>query len=159
MTNLKKIESGKVELNCKIDGQVADSIRDLIDKALDEKAEPEDVDFLIESPVLERLKPKMREAAKVIKRAILDGRSILVRHHADADGITAGVAMEKAIIPLLKEFNPDGEAEWHYFKRSPSKAPFYELEDVVKDLSFALEDLERHGQKLPLIIVYKTSSG
>ena len=150
-----QIESETIE---KLEGKVADSMRELIDKALDEKAEPADVDFLIESPVLERLKPKMREAAKVIKRAILDGRSILVRHHADADGITAGVAMEKAIVPLLKEFNPDGEAEWHYFKRAPSKAPFYELEDVVKDLSFALEDYERHGQKLPLIVLLDNGS-
>ena len=150
-----QIESENIE---KLDDATAKKMGDLIDKALDEKATPEDVDFLIKSPVLDRLKPKMREAAKVIKRAILDGRSILVRHHADADGICAGVAMEKAIIPLLKEFNPDGEAEWHYFKRSPSKAPFYELEDVVKDLSFALEDLERHGQKLPLIVLLDNGS-
>ena len=128
------------------------------EEALDKKAEPDDVDFLIQSPVLDRLKPKMREAAKVIRRAILDGRSILVRHHADADGICAGVAMEKAVIPLLKEFNPDNDAEYHYFKRSPSKAPFYELEDVVKDLSFALEDFERHGQKLPLIVLLDNGS-
>ena len=66
--------------------------------------------------------------------------------------------MEKAVIPLLKEFNPDNDAEYHYFKRSPSKAPFYELEDVVKDLSFALEDFERHGQKLPLIVLLDNGS-
>ena len=77
-------------------------MKEFIDIALDKKAEPDDVDFLIQSPVLDRLKPKMREAAKVIRRAILDGRSILVRHHADADGICAGVAMEKAVIPYLK---------------------------------------------------------
>ena len=150
-----QIESDTIE---KLDDETAEKMKALIDKALDEKAEPADVDFLIESPVLDRLKPKMRESAKVIKRAILDGRSILVRHHADADGICAGVAMEKAIIPLLKEHNPDSDAEWHYFKRSPSKAPFYELEDVVKDLSFALEDLERHGQKLPLIVLLDNGS-
>lgn len=150
-----QIESNNIE---KLEENLAKKMRTLINKALDEKSEPEDVDFLIKSPILDKLKPKMREAAKVIKRAILDGRSILVRHHADADGICAGVAMEKAIIPILKEFNPDSDAEWHYFKRSPSKAPFYELEDVVKDLSFALEDLERHGQKLPLIVLLDNGS-
>lgn len=150
-----QIESSSIE---KLEEDEANKMRKFIDMALDKKAEPEDVDFLIKSPVLDRLKPKMREAAKVIRRAILDGRSILVRHHADADGICAGVAMEKAVIPLLKEFNPDNDAEYHYFKRSPSKAPFYELEDVVKDLSFALEDLERHGQKLPLIVLLDNGS-
>ncbi|MBQ2962904.1 DHH family phosphoesterase [Methanobrevibacter sp.] len=150
-----QIESSSIE---KLEGEEARKMREFIDIALDKKAEPDDVDFLIQSPVLDRLKPKMREAAKVIRRAILDGRSILVRHHADADGICAGVAMEKAVIPLLKEFNPDNDAEYHYFKRSPSKAPFYELEDVVKDLSFALEDFERHGQKLPLIVLLDNGS-
>ncbi len=100
----------------------------------------------------------MHNAAKAIRRAILDGRSILVRHHADADGICAGVAIEKAVVPLLKEANNNSDAEWHYFKRAPSKAPFYEIEDVVKDLSFALEDVERHGQKLPLIVLLDNGS-
>lgn len=150
-----QIESSNIE---KLEDEKAKKMRELIDIALDKKAEPDDVDFLIQSPILDRLKPKMREAAKVIRRAILDGRSILVRHHADADGICAGVAIEKAVIPFLKENNPDSDAEYHYFKRSPSKAPFYELEDVVKDLSFALEDLKRHGQKLPLILLLDNGS-
>ena len=66
----------------------------------------------------------MHSAAKAIRRAVLDGRSILVRHHADADGICAGVAIEKAVVPLLKEINNSNDAEWHFFKRAPSKAPF-----------------------------------
>lgn len=100
----------------------------------------------------------MREAAQKIRRAILDGRSILLRHHNDADGICSGVAMEKAIVPLVEQVNPSNDAQYYYFKRSPSKAPFYELEDVVKDLSFALEDKERHGQKLPLIVLLDNGS-
>ena len=133
-------------------------LRALIDAALNKRAEPEDVDFLVKSDVLNRLKPKMREAAQKIRRAILDGRTILLRHHNDADGICAGVAMEKALIPLIEEINPSNDAQYYYFKRSPSKAPFYELEDVVKDLSFALEDQERHGQKLPLIVLLDNGS-
>ncbi|MBQ2832910.1 DHH family phosphoesterase [Methanobrevibacter sp.] len=133
-------------------------LRALIDDALNKRAEPEDVDFLVQSDVLNRLKPKMREAAQKIRRAILDGRTILLRHHNDADGICAGVAMEKALIPLIEEENPSNDAQYYYFKRSPSKAPFYELEDVVKDLSFALEDQERHGQKLPLIVLLDNGS-
>ena len=66
--------------------------------------------------------------------------------------------MEKAIVPLIERINPSNDAQYYYFKRSPSKAPFYELEDVVKDLSFALEDQERHGQKLPLIVLLDNGS-
>jgi archaea-specific RecJ-like exonuclease len=151
-----QIESESIE---RLHGSDATEARRLIDQALDRRAEPEN-DALIqkESPTLQKLQPRLRAAAKAIRRAVLDGRSILVRHHADADGICAGVAVEKAVIPLLQEINPSNDAEWHYFRRSPSKAPFYEIEDVVKDLSFALEDLERHGQKLPLVVLMDNGS-
>ena len=142
----------------KLSPEQSAKLHKLIDEALDKRAEPNDVDFLVKSDVLNRLKPKMREAAHKIRRAILDGRTILLRHHNDADGICAGVAMEKALIPLIEYVNPSNDAQYYYFKRSPSKAPFYELEDVVKDLSFALEDQERHGQKLPLIVLLDNGS-
>ena len=154
--------SGKTQIESssmlKLDEDNSAKLRALIDDALNKKAEPQDVDFLVKSDVLNRLKPKMREAARRIRRAILDGRTILLRHHNDADGICSGVAMEKAIVPLIEKANPSNDAQYYYFKRSPSKAPFYELEDVVKDLSFALEDQERHGQKLPLIVLLDNGS-
>ena len=154
--------SGKTQIESssmtKLSEENTRKLRALIDAALNKRAEPEDVDFLVKSDVLNRLKPKMREAAQKIRRAILDGRTILLRHHNDADGICAGVAMEKALIPLIEKANPSNDAQYYYFKRSPSKAPFYELEDVVKDLSFALEDQERHGQKLPLIVLLDNGS-
>lgn len=150
-----QIESQSIS---KLEGEKKVKLQDLIEDALNKRAEPDDVDFLVKSDVLNRLKPKMREAAQKIRRAILDGRSILLRHHNDADGICSGVAMEKAIVPLVEQVNPSNDAQYYYFKRSPSKAPFYELEDVVKDLSFALEDKERHGQKLPLIVLLDNGS-
>jgi archaea-specific RecJ-like exonuclease len=150
-----QIESESIE---RLHGSDATEARKLIDEALDKRAEPENDNLIQESPILKKLQPRLRAAAKAIRRAVLDGRSILVRHHADADGICAGVAVEKAVIPLLQEINPSNDAEWHYFRRSPSKAPFYEIEDVVKDLSFSLEDQERHGQKLPLIVLMDNGS-
>lgn len=152
--------SGKIQIESEIIEKLENEkeVRGLIEKALDEKAEPEKVPTLIKSPILDKLQPKMRAAAKTIRRAIMDGRTVLLRHHADADGISAGVGMEKAVVSLLREISPSTDAEWHYFRRSPSKAPFYELEDVIKDLSFALEDLERHGQKLPLIVLLDNGS-
>jgi len=150
-----QIESQSIE---RLHGKDSVGARKLIEEAIDRRAEPETTDLLIESEVLEKLKERMRKAAKAIRRAVFDGRSILLRHHADADGICAGVAIEKAVIPLLKEMNPNSDAEWHFFRRAPSKAPFYELEDVVKDLSFALEDMERHGQKLPLLVLLDNGS-
>ena len=142
----------------KLDAENTAKLHNLIEESLNKRAMPQDVDFYVKSDVLNRLKPKMYEAAQKIRRAILDGRTILLRHHNDADGICSGVAMEKAIVPLIEKINPSNDAQYYYFKRSPSKAPFYELEDVVKDLSFALEDQERHGQKLPLIVLLDNGS-
>lgn len=150
-----QIESESIE---RLHGSEATEARKRIDEALDKRAEPENTDLIQEAPIIQKLRPRLAAAAKAIRRAVMDGRSILVRHHADADGICAGVAVEKAVIPLLQEINPSNDAEWHYFRRSPSKAPFYEIEDVVKDLSFALEDLERHGQKLPLLVLLDNGS-
>ncbi|MHC1576178.1 MAG: DHH family phosphoesterase, partial [Methanosarcinaceae archaeon] len=108
-------------------------------------------------PILEKLRPAMKNVAKQIKKAIMLSTPILLRHHADADGMTAAVAIEKAILPLIEKVNgPD--AEYYYYKRSPSKAPFYELMDVTRDVSFALEDAARHGQKLPLVIMVDNGS-
>ncbi len=162
VTGEVSLHSGKIQIESesieRLHGPESQEARQRIDEAIDKKAEPEEIEFLIESRVLNDLKEPMRRAAKAIRRAVLDGRSILVRHHADADGICAGVAIEKAVVPLLKDMNNSNDAEWHFFKRAPSKAPFYELEDVVKDLSFALEDLERHGQKLPLLVLMDNGS-
>lgn len=156
------LHSGKIQIESEslehLHGPESQEARKRIIEAIDKKAEPETTELLIESEILSSLREPLHDAAKAIRRAILDGRSILVRHHADADGICAGVAIEKAVIPLLKEANNSNDAEWHFFKRAPSKAPFYELEDVVKDLSFALEDLERHGQKLPLLVLTDNGS-
>lgn len=156
------LHGGKIQIETeymeRLTGAEASEARKAIDEALDKRAQPENTSLLQESPTLEKLRPLLAQAAQAIRRAILDGRSILVRHHADADGICAGVAVEKAVIPLIREINPANDSEWHYFRRSPSKAPFYELEDVVKDLSFALEDQERHGQKLPLVVLLDNGS-
>lgn len=156
------LHSGKIQIESesieKLPADEEEAVRKAIDDAVDKKAESPDTSVMIESEVLDKLRPKLAAAAKAIRRAILDGRSILVRHHADADGICSGIAVEQAVLPLLREESNDADAEWHFFKRSPSKAPFYELEDVVKDLSFALEDQERHGQKLPLLVLLDNGS-
>ncbi len=133
-------------------GGEATAIKETIENAIEKRSEPHDIQFLVKSEVLERLKPKMRNAAKLIRKAIFKSRPIIIRHHADADGITSAIAIERALLPLLREVG-GSDADRHFYRRSPSKAPFYELEDVTKDLTFALEDQERFGQKMPLVVL------
>jgi RecJ-like exonuclease len=132
-------------------------IRDVIERSIDARAAPAHIEFLVKSEALERLRPQMEKVAMRVRRAILKSEPIIVRHHADADGICAGVAIEKACLPLIKA-QGDLDAEYHFFSRSPSKAPFYELEDINKDIAMALEDHERFGQAMPLILLMDNGS-
>lgn len=141
----------------RLTGEKEKTVKARIDAAIDKKAEPAEIEFLVESPILEALRPAMKDVARIIKKAIIRSQPILLRHHADADGMTAAVAIEKAILPLIQEIN-GSDSEYYYYKRAPSKAPFYELMDVTKDIVFALEDAERHGQKLPLIVMVDNGS-
>ncbi len=133
-------------------GGDATGIKEQIEAAIDKRAEPNDTQFLVKSEILEKLKPRMRNAAKFIRKAVFKSRPIIVRHHADADGITSAIAIERAILPLIREVC-GSDADRYFYRRAPSKAPFYELEDVTKDLTFALEDRDRFGQKMPLVIL------
>jgi len=133
-------------------------VRGRIDAALDKRAEPPELPFLIESEILDALQPQMRQVAKEIRKAVLTARPIILRHHADADGICAAVAIEQAVTALLRESGGDFDAEYFLFKRSPSKAPFYEIEDITRDLDFALKDNARYGQKMPMILLMDNGS-
>ena len=136
----------------------ATRVRERIDAALDKRAEPLDVPFLIESSVLEALRPQMRRVAREVRKAVMASRPIILRHHADADGICAAVAVEQAVTALIRESGGDFDAEYFLFKRSPSKAPFYEIEDITRDLDFALKDNVRYGQKMPMILLMDNGS-
>lgn len=138
-------------------GGEATEVKDRIEEAIDRRAEPSETEFLVESEIMTKLLPAMKRVAKEIRRAVLKSQPIVVRHHADADGITAAVAIEMAILPLIREVGGQ-DAEYYNYRRAPSKAPFYELEDVTKDLTYALEDQTRHGQKMPLIVLMDNGS-
>ncbi|NOZ59268.1 MAG: hypothetical protein GXO66_06815, partial [Euryarchaeota archaeon] len=142
----------------KLYGAELTRVREAIERAIEAKAEPAQVEPLVESEVLERLYPKMREVARELRMAVLKGIPIVLRHHGDADGFVAGVAIEQALLPLLREHSPDREAEWHLFRRSPSRAPFYEMEDVVRDLQYAHEDARRFGTAMPLVVILDNGS-
>lgn len=142
----------------KLFGAAQIAVKQAVEQSIEERAKPEDLPFYVESPVLERLKPKLLALAGELRKAVIKGIPILIRHHADCDGFIAGVAVEQALVPLLREYSPDREAEWHLFKRSPSRAPFYEMEDVVKDLNYAHEDMRRFGSPMPLVLIMDNGS-
>lgn len=139
-------------------GEEAERVRGEVELAVERRAEPPVLSFLIESEALEKLRPQMRLIAKIIRKAVMESVPIVIRHHADADGICGAVALEHAIVSLIREHIGDFDAEYFMVKRAPSKAPFYELEDITRDLDFALKDAVRYGQKLPLVVLIDNGS-
>lgn len=140
-------------------GEEADAVRARINRALEARAEPdESITPLIESDVLNALWAEMRKLAKIVRRAVMTQQPIILRHHADADGICAAVSVETAVLQLIRDCGGDPDMDNFLFRRSPSKAPFYEIEDVTRDLDMMLKDNVRFGQKLPLILLMDNGS-
>ncbi|WP_050033629.1 DHH family phosphoesterase [Halorubrum halophilum] len=132
--------------------------RDRFEAALDERAEPADVDPLVEWEAFEPIHDDLRELARLLRRTVLSGRPLRVRHHADGDGMCAAIPVQLALENFVQEVHEDPDAARHLFKRLPSKAPYYEMEDVTRDLNFALEGRARHGQKLPFLLMLDNGS-
>ena len=139
-------------------GEDEEEVKERIELALDQRSEPPDIPLLIPSEALEKLRPQMRKVAKIIRRAVFTAQPIILRHHADADGICSAVAIEQAVTSLIRESGGDFDSDYYLFKRAPSKAPFYEIEDITRDLDFALKDHARFGQKLPLVLLTDNGS-
>jgi RecJ-like exonuclease len=133
-------------------------VRARIEKALDLRSEPEEIPLLVKSDVIERLRPEMRKVAKIIRKAVFTSQPIILRHHADADGICSAVAIEQAVVALIRESGGDFDSDYFLFKRAPSKAPFYEIEDITRDLDFSTKDHIRFGQKMPLVLLTDNGS-
>ncbi|MFB6072775.1 MAG: DHH family phosphoesterase [Halobacterium sp.] len=139
------------------DEEAADVVHRL-DAALTEQADPVETEPLVDWPALEAMLPELRSVARTLRRAVLEGRPIRMRHHADGDGMCASVPVQYALTQFIEDAHQDEDAARHLLKRLPSKAPYYEMEDATRDLNFALEDRARHGQKLPLLLMLDNGS-
>ena len=129
-----------------------------LDAAIADRAEPPEIEPLVDWPAFEPIHEDLRGVATTLRRTVLEGRPIRVRHHADGDGMCAAVPVQLALENFIDSIHADEDASRYLFKRLPSKAPFYEMEDVTRDLNFALEGRARHGQKLPLLLMLDNGS-
>jgi RecJ-like exonuclease len=148
----------EVDSMTRLTDEMAEAARERRDAALDDRAEPHEVEALVEWPAFDKLRDDLAEVARLLRRTVLEGRPIRVRHHADGDGMCASLPVQLALENYIAEVHTDPDAPRHLFKRLPSKAPFYEMEDVTRDLNFALEGQARHGQKLPFLLMLDNGS-
>jgi len=138
--------------------ETAAAAAESIEDALSERATPGDVEPLVEWPAFEPIFEDLVDLAERLRRTVLAGRPIRIRHHADGDGMCGATPLQLALENFIAEVHADPDAPEHLCKRLPSKAPYYEMEDVTRDLNFALEGQDRHGQKLPLLVMLDNGS-
>jgi RecJ-like exonuclease len=141
-----------------LDGEAAAAVADRVETAIEEQAAPHEVEPLVEWPALASMFPNLEAVARRLRRTVLEGRPIRIRHHADGDGMVASVPLQRALERFVAATHHDSEAPRHLLRRSPSKAPYYEMEDATRDLNFALADRDRHGQRLPLLVMLDNGS-
>ncbi|AKH97650.1 DHH family phosphoesterase [Halanaeroarchaeum sulfurireducens] len=134
------------------------SVRNRLEAAVAERAEPPELDPLVDWPALEQMLPELRRVARRLRRTVLESRPIRIRHHADGDGMCAAVPVQLALERLIEKTHAEPSAKRHQLKRLPSKAPYYEMEDATRDLNYSLGDRDRHGQKLPLLLMLDNGS-
>ncbi len=129
-----------------------------IKEIMRERSKPEEAEFLIKSKILDKLKDRFIDAATEIKLAVLQSRPIIVRHHNDADGYASGYALEKAIIPLIEKQHGGGKSAWEFYTRAPCSAPFYEIDDSIRDTANSLRNVAKFSNKMPLVIIADNGS-
>ncbi len=150
---------GEIVKIVKLDAAKASTVKKHIAYLVRKRAEVQPITFLVKSQILEKLKSQFLKAATEIRLAIITNRPIIIRHHNDCDGYSAGFTLERAIIPLIVEQHGGGKAPWEYYTRSPCAAPMYEIDDSIRDTAHSLSDFAKFSNKMPLVLIVDTGSG
>ncbi len=128
------------------------AVTDRMEDAMVQRARPDEVDPLAEDAAVASATGAIRDFATAIRRAVIEGRPIVVRHSTTTDGYVAGVALERATLPLIRAEHQSADAEYHYFDRRPLEGSIYDLADATKDVTSMLSNRERHDEPLPLFV-------
>ena len=141
-----------------LEGDEADAVRTRLEDALAAEADPGEVDLLAEHASVAAVGDEIRDVAATIRQAVFTGRPVVVRHTATADGYAAGAAIERAVLPLVREEHARDDAEYHFFERRPLDDPFYGMDAATDDVTEMLSDRERHGEQFPLVVLADAGS-
>lgn len=142
----------------KLSGSEAEQARNNIKEIQRKGAKPLIPEFLIQSPILNKLREKFISAATEIRLAVLQNRPIILRHHNDVDGYSSGFVLERAILPLIEKQHGGGKSAWEFFQRAPCQAPYYDIEDSIRDTSNSLRNEAKFSNKMPLVIIADNGS-
>jgi len=135
-----------------LEDEEREAVTERMEAAMLNRARPDEVEPLADDPAVEAVAGPLRDAATAIRRAVLEGRPVIVRHSASADGYLAGVAIERATLPLVRQHHRGADAEYHFFDRRPLEGSVYDMDDATGDVTSMLENSERHDEEIPLFV-------
>ncbi|WP_436935171.1 OB-fold nucleic acid binding domain-containing protein [Halovenus marina] len=127
-------------------------VTERMEEALLERARPQTLEPLAADEAVESTLDEIRDTAAAIRRAVIEGRPVVVRHADTADGYVGATAIERATLPLIREHHQQADAEYHYFDRRPLEGSVYDMNDATKDVTSMLSNQDRHGENLPLFV-------
>jgi archaea-specific RecJ-like exonuclease len=149
---------GEVKNMYELSGSQKEEFLRTIETIERERAKVTQEEFLVKSKILDKLKSNFVKAATEIRLAIIQDRPIIVRHHNDADGYSSGFALERSILPLVEKQHSSEKAAWEFFQRAPCAAPYYEIDDSIRDTANSLRNVAKFSNKMPLIIIADNGS-
>lgn len=129
----------------------SDTAKGKMEQAIKDMASPKRTEFKTKAEYLDKLKDEFIKAATIIRAAVFSNRPILIRHHSDVDGFSGGLQIERAI--QLIATDPK-----YRLRRSVMRAPFYEMEDIFRDIGMAEQDKERWNEQPPLVVILDNGS-
>jgi RecJ-like exonuclease len=141
-----------------LSGEAAEAVQRRLAEALTDRARPAEVAPLADHDAVEAVLDDIGDAAELVRRAVFESRPVVVRHAATADGYVAGAAIERAVLPLIREEHAQSDAEYHYLTRRPLDDAVYGMDAATNDVTRMLEDNDRHGEKFPLVLLVGTGS-
>ncbi|WP_440989404.1 OB-fold nucleic acid binding domain-containing protein [Haloarchaeobius baliensis] len=148
----------ETEVLTTLEGDEAAAVAERMDAALDEQADPGSVDLLADHDAVAAVADEIREVATEIRRAVIQGRPVVVRHTATADGYVAGAAIERAVLPLVAAEHERQDAQYHFCERRPLDDTVYGMDAATDDVTNMLDARERHGEQLPLVVLVDLGS-
>jgi len=134
-------------------GEEREEVVERIDEAIEAAVRPEAATFVAEDDPAAPLADGIVEAATAVRRAVAAGRPVVVRHPATADGYAAGAAIERGARSRARAESEGAEPDYHAVIRRPLDDAVYGMDAVTSDLTRMLQDRERHGEQLPLIVL------
>ncbi|MFB6125290.1 MAG: OB-fold nucleic acid binding domain-containing protein [Halanaeroarchaeum sp.] len=150
-----QVETESLEV---LTGDEGAAVAGRLDDAMEERAAPSESNLLVDDPDVAVVREELFDAATAIRRAVIESRPVIVRHTATLDGYVAGTALERALLPLIREEHAQSDAEYHYVDRRPLDDEFYDVEAATGDVTSMLEAADRHDEKHPLFVLVDAGS-